>query len=49
MKTLNTKQKLIDNISLPDPDYGDIKLNVFPIIHDGSYIKLPIDGSDFKF
>lgn len=41
MNHIRTKQLKIATIKLPDPDYGDIKLNVYPFKHNGSYIKLP--------
>lgn len=41
MNHIRTKQLKIATIRLPDPDYGDIKLNVYPFKHDGSYIGLP--------
>lgn len=31
----------IDTLSLPNPQYGDMKLNVFPFVHNGKYSKLP--------
>ena len=48
MKYLNTKQKYLGIIKLPDPEFGDIKLNVFPIRHDGNGIKLPKQFKDYE-
>jgi hypothetical protein len=28
-------------ISIPDPDFGDFKLNVYPVTHDGRAVTLP--------
>ncbi len=48
MKTLNTKQEFLGKVKLPNPEFGDLKLNVFPIEHDGGYIKLPKQFKDYE-
>lgn len=48
MKTLNTKQEYLGNIKLPNPEFGDLKLNVFPIKHDGSQIELPKQFKEYE-
>lgn len=41
MKTLITKQKYLGSTRLPNPEFGDLKLNVFPIKHNSNTIRLP--------
>lgn len=48
MKSLQTKQEFLGNINLPNPEFGDIKLNVFPIKHIGSWINLPKQFKDYE-
>lgn len=48
MKTLKTKQKHLGNIKLPNPEFGDLKLNVFPIKHNGNWINLPRQFKDYE-
>jgi len=33
--------KEIGSLTIPDPEFGDVKLSVFPFTHDGGDIKLP--------
>lgn len=40
--------KNLGKFELPDPDYGDLKLNVFPIVNDGGYVDLPNAFRDFE-
>jgi len=37
----HTSIKEICNINLPDPQHGNVKLNVFPFENKGGYISLP--------
>lgn len=48
MKSLQTKQEFLGNINLPNPEFGDIKLNVFPIKQTGKWIKLPKQFKDYE-
>lgn len=49
MKPLKTKQRQLSNIKLPNPEFGDIKLNVFPFKHDGkSWISLPAQFKQYE-
>lgn len=48
MKTLNTKQQYLGDIKLPNPEFGDLKLNVFPFKHDGRTIKLPKQFKEYE-
>lgn len=48
MTTLITKQRYLGNIKLPNPEFGDLKLNVFPIRHDGSTIILPKQFKEYE-
>jgi len=41
MEVLDTRQELIGSVKLPNPEFGDIKLNVFPFEHTADRIKLP--------
>ena len=45
---LNTKQKYLGNVKLPNPEFGDLKLNVFSISHDGNKIELPKQFKDYE-
>ena len=40
---LNARIAHLENMAIPDQEFGNTKLNVMPFIHDGSYIKLPIE------
>lgn len=48
MKKLITKQKYLRNITLPNPEFGDLKLNVFPIIHNDKWINLPKQFKEYE-
>lgn len=37
----NCTVKSVQPLQLPDPDFGDMKLNVFPFEHTGEYVHLP--------
>lgn len=37
----STKIKKIGRLSLPDPEFGDFKLSMFPFEHTGGWVKLP--------
>ena len=42
MKRLsNTFLKLLGTLKVPEPKYGDFKLNVFPFENNNSFVKLP--------
>jgi len=48
MKTLNTTQEFLGNVILPNPEFGDIKLNVFPFKHTDKWISLPRQFEDYE-
>ena len=48
MEHLRTKQKFLSKVELPNPPAGDIKLNVYPFIHDGSKIQLPYQFKQYE-
>ena len=37
----NTKIQKVSKLSIPDPEFGDIRLSVFPFEHTGQFINLP--------
>jgi hypothetical protein len=41
MKKLKTTQLLLGSVILPNPEFGDMKLNVFPINHSSLNVVLP--------
>lgn len=48
MKHLRTKQTYLGEINVPNPTAGDIKLNVFPFLHDGKKQKLPFAFKQYE-
>jgi hypothetical protein len=48
MKNLNTKQEYLGEVKLPNPEFGDLKLNVFPIKHNGNRISLPKQFKEYE-
>lgn len=48
MKKLITNQQYLGKVKLPNPEFGDIKLNVFPIKHNDIWIRLPEQFKDYE-
>jgi hypothetical protein len=48
MKKLTTTQEYLGNVVLPNPEFGDLKLNVFPITQNGNWIKLPKQFKEYE-
>ena len=38
----STRIEKVGKLNLPDPQYGDFKLSVFPFENTGSHISLPV-------
>lgn len=43
-----TRQHKITNMETPKIDFGDLKLNVFPVVHGGMDIRLPVAFKPFE-
>ena len=48
MKTIRTKQEYLGTVVLPNPEFGDIKLNVFPFTHSVEWIELPKQFKEYE-
>ena len=45
---LHAKIKHLRKMEIPDQEFGNTKLNVMPFMHNGSYIKLPIEYAKWE-